>query len=1206
MAVFELKPAQRDAIFASGKSIAVSAAAGSGKTFVLTRRIIEKLLSPEGDLSRMLVVTFTKAAASELISRISDALSDELAKQPTNAHLRKQSMIVSSAKICTIDSFCYDLVRENFQLLGLSPDVSAADDGEMALLQSQLLDELISDYFDGNVTGENAIDDFSWFADSLGSPTDTEDLGKTLLGIYGKLTSTADFLETLRVCRDAYACGAESPEESPWYRAALAHLRSFLTHYEAIYRAAVDRIAGSDAYSAKHQAVYSEEADAVTALLRSLDDASHDALAAGLCGFCFGSLIGARVRDDAEKAEYEIYKNARNEFKEGLKAYQSLFGVSADTLRQEMRLSAVLTEGIYHFLREFDARFEAEKRRRHVLSFSDMERMALTLLQDETGAPSALAVSLRDGYDELFIDEYQDTNGVQDRIFRLISRPDNLFRVGDLKQSIYSFRDADPSLFQEVLSLSPTYREDGDGKDAKIYLSANFRSTEEILEFCNGIFGEVMRFGSLRYGEEERLVCGSDKHGALPEVVLLEKSSGTDDTDEEDAPADEPEYLASRIETMLLTEQKADGTRIRPSDIAVLFRSMTSASAYTEALKRHGIPFHLAEDKTFFESREVLLVFSLLNTIDNPTRDIDLAASLKSPLFGVTIGELLYLRRYAKAHAGEIGTSLFDALKAFTEETSFAKGEKFLTLLASFRALARELPSDQLIWQLYEETGIFSLLSGAEGKPLYEIEAERANLIRLYHYARTFERGGFRGLSAFLGFVNELLTKGSKIDVSQFASPGEAVRLMTVHKSKGLEFPVCFLCNAQKNFNFEDLKSRVLFEGTLGVASRIASADGAKLYDTFSREVEKTEIRYRQVEEEMRLLYVALTRAKERLIVLASLPENKRMEMAQAYQNGERISGASPFASEETVLGISSWLPWILTGVDAHPERCRVIFPTDERVPTLPAEHEQSPTDTSTMTRVEADALVRERLDYEYPFRASAKIPSKLSVSVLYPGVLDDRDEPDRSSGAEKPIAIPAFLREEPDEDVTAAERGTAMHTFMQFFEFDSVAERGIEGEIRRLAEEKFIFPSDVDRMDVRKLKRFFESPIADAMRRAKHIYREKRFLIRYPAALFTEREDEALADETLLVQGIIDCAFFDETGDLILLDYKTDHFSRSTPRAEIEQTLTERHARQLGYYQLACEKIFGCAPSRTLIYSFALDDTVELPLQYHLGGDNS
>ena len=1192
-------PAQKDAIDSRGYSIAVSAAAGSGKTAVLTRRIIERVCAEDGDISRVLVVTFTKAAAAELVSRIADALSAKLAENPENAHIRKQSLLVSSAHISTIHSFCLDLIRTNFQKLNIPPDFSAGDETEVRLLMNEIAEELIDDYFEGELSpGEEEIEDFGKFADLFGDVAHSDQLAKTLISLYLSISSTVDSLERIEYFRAlAERAARDGFDGTPWELCIREYLNRFLSHYLRIYEDAVQR-AASDKKFAKPLSVIAFERDEIARILSSVErGVPYREISPLLCDLqgVFARLTG--VSGDAHLARFSKF---RSDFKDDLKKIVKEYcSYSEEALRDCFTETEDAMKKLGAFMRTFEKRFSEEKRRRKMITFGDMEQFALQLLYDKkSGEPTELALALRDAYDEIYIDEYQDTNELQDTIFRLISKENNRFNVGDIKQSIYAFRGAKPDIFSALLDSRPKYREGMEEKAAKIFLSENFRSSTEILEFCNGIFEKLMNVKELRYGEDERLHPGRGLHTAVPELYLIPKPTSRSDGEDEGDAIGEADFVAEKIAELLESGKKHDGTPIKCSDIVILLRSTSSsAKAYEDALNARGIPCKNSGDKEFFESPEVLLIVSILGAIDNPARDIYLAAALKSPIYGVTLDELLFIRRYLKEG------SLFDALRAFTEETSFAKGRKFLDDYEKYAMLAAETPCDALIWQIYNDSGIFSAICSDETMSMYEIEQANANLMTLYNYARGFERGGFKGLSGFISFINDVLARRAQMDISGFASPGDVVNIMTIHKSKGLEFPICFLSGLGKKMNFMESREKTVYHDDFGIAVKLTAEQGLVRLDTPIRKAALLDKRRSMIEEELRVLYVALTRPKERLYMTASVSaKDLEKGVFDLWRENGEYAWKSKYFSEYALRESSVYLDLLLTALADRQNSfiMDTVYATDGKGEAeeneAPPASEIQEAEEEDMTYYEAKTLVRERLNYVYPYRRLSEIPSKLSVSELYPTILDET-EAGQPLPEDLPVdmAIPKFLLREDDENATAAQKGTAMHTFMQFCDFERVMENGVEKEIDYLAEKRFIFESDKEKMDIAKLNAFFESALAAEILSSSEVFREKRFMIKLPASLFTEDGADVLRDEKILVQGVIDCAFVDESGELILLDYKTDFFSQGTSRPFIEKTLRKRHGQQLGYYKLACKALFGRLPAHTYIYSFALNDTVEI-----------
>ena len=1151
---------QNNAINSRGMSVAVSAAAGSGKTAVLTRRIIERVCAPDGDISRILAVTYTKAAAVEILARLSKAISEKLAEDPSNKHVARQSLLVSSARVSTVHRFCLDVIHEYFDQLGLPSDFSVGDETNIKIISEKVMDKLVDDLFEGNVEGDEKIDDFALLYDTLGGRSNKNSFSETMMKFYEKLSCKADFLDAIDNYIQMYKnVDASNIMGTAWGFELKRFLRTILEHYLKMLVDA-ERLGSVNPDYLPTETAFAYDRSFCEFALSKLDTSDYAELCRVFLSYEPPTLKFARGA--AKTAERKRIHDFREEFKNTIrKKCTPYFAFSEREIEFTFAETAKRLSEIKTFLASFNRRFKEEKTRRRIITYSDMEHYALRVLWDrENDAPSEAAIRIRDGFDEIFVDEYQDTNEVQNKIFSLVSKNNNLFTVGDVKQSIYGFRGADPTIFEGVLDDREKYSEGMTGDRAKIFLSMNFRSSNEILGFCNEVFDVLMNVGKKRYGDDEKLYPGLRK--SLGDVEISVLPAGQKD----DYITPEEDFVARRVAAFLKEGRK-------PSDIAILLRKGTAAVGYERALKRLNIPVKNTEDKAFFENGEVLLMLSLLCVIDNPARDVYLAATLKSQLFGVTLDELIYIRKYADG-------SLYDALCAFTEQTGFKKGKHFLAFLEKFRALAPSVPCDRLIWQIYLDTNILSVVGSDKNLENYEAEQAKANLIQLYNFARSFGKNTYRGLFDFISFINDVIEKKEKVKLSPFKTAGDAVSILTIHGSKGLEFPVCFVSDTAGQFNRDDERGNLLIT-KFGVATKLRHPSGLGQIRPLTFDIMKNVVRQSTVEDETRLLYVALTRAREKLIVTASSSE------PISLGDGGEYARRAKYISEYSLFSAKSFFDLIGMSV-AGRGGYRVVGAGDIDAAT-PKEKEKKIDDVPLSL---ARRVVNERLSFRYPYEVLTEVPAKVAVSDLYPDLLDDGEEEIKEA---KFDYVPRFLAGD-DEYVTAAERGTATHTFMQFFDFDRVEKDGVRAEIEYLARHKFIFDTDKKKIDVRGIEMFLRSDIAKKIRNAKKIWREKRFILSLDAADFSMNDETkaALGDEKLLVQGVIDCAYLDDDGKIVVVDYKTDHFARGTARDVIEKTLIERHTRQLMYYKTACDKLFGEVKS-VLVYSFAIGDTVEI-----------
>lgn len=1260
---------QLEAITDRGHNLLVSAGAGSGKTAVLTERIIRRICDNENpaEITRMLVVTFTKAAAAELKARISSALNDELARDPSNRRLARQLLQLDRAKICTIHSFCLDLLREHFAMLGIPADFRVADDAESKLLRQNLMNELIEDYYTAkSIPSEYAIDDFGRLADSLVGIKADDKLADKLLKLYTLFESYRDSIGFLKNFADELKADVTCDfGESRCGQVTLRLVSERLEYYRGQLADALPDLMNDDVLSRAYLPAIEQDVDYIREVIRLCLNQDYAGLFKQMNSYHAARLGAVRGASDDVKA----IKDKRDRFKkERDKLAKKFCSLTPEKIAVNQQRTADMLSQLYRLLALFDERIKKEKHRRAIVDFSDIERLAYTLLVASDGRPTDTARSISELYDEIYIDEYQDVNSVQDAIFAAVSRENNRFMVGDVKQSIYGFRGAEPDIFQ---SYRQSYPHLDDAENASpsghtIYLSDNFRCDKEIIEFTNLVSERLFTnaTGALPYYPEDGLVhsksgeeqgipvrllivgsdntadSGSDSDDNAVDEQSADNTDGTDGTDgadstdgaeSEDIPTAEAICVANEIKKLLTYGKKDDGSPIKPSDIAILMRSAkTDSEPFCAVLEAAGIPVYNNLAGDFFENAEILLALCLINTIDNPGRDIYLAGLLKSQLFEFTLDELILIRRHVDKG------SLYDALTAYTIDADFEKGRRFLEFLSRWQDKARRLPVDRLLWQLYLETDLPALVRMGDST------RRRANLYMLYEYARRFESSSFKGLYNFIRYINDLIAKGARLeDAKVYSDASDTVKLMTIHQSKGLEFPVVFICGCAKKFNVRDLNENVVVEPKLGAAVKLLDQTGFARCDTPVRQAISAKLADSLYEEEMRVLYVAMTRARERLYLTGKVAKPQKLIDA-CRADAARLSRL-------TVLRNGGFLRWVLTAIydyeASHAERPYTIELIDQSTLTRPDENEKSAPaaddksgDNSSMTTMdsksgvngsitsvdntsddhELDRIIHERFDFVYPHKARLKLPAKLSVSELYPTILDDDDPPAKlpqssfnptdatEDGIKKPTVftskLPLFMSDKAADSGSAAERGTATHLFMQFCDFDRLdcknqLDKRIDDECARLTEQRFITPRIASLINKSQLRSFFQSKIFSDIRASRKVYREYRFNCELPANEFTADPNlmSELVDEKILVQGVIDCFFVNSDGDVTLLDYKTDYISRAMPRSDAIELLRSRHQLQLGYYRAACEAVSAKRVSRLVIYAFGLGCEIEL-----------
>ncbi|MBR2907537.1 MAG: helicase-exonuclease AddAB subunit AddA [Clostridia bacterium] len=1174
-------PAQKAAIDTRGQTLLVSAAAGAGKTAALTERIIRRVTDPKApaDVTRMLIVTFTRAAASELRERISAALSNALALNPTSTHLSRQIIRLSEAKICTIDSFFLDVVRSNFSALGLPPKFRMADKSELTILKLSIMNDLIEEYY-------RKGSDYGHFFDHFSSVRSDRELASVFLSLYESLQKHPQGIDFLQANADALRSGAGND----FFASTLGRVSKEST--EALIEAAITAYTGALEACEKDEAMrsayaphFAEDLSYCRVLLEAVRASHYDEARELIHGYEPKKLTS--IKRGCSTPESEFYKALRGDFNTKLKALRkTAFLLHSTDIARAMADSAEVSGMLADLLRDYDARIGAEKLRRAICDFDDIRRYTYDLLVSKDGTPTPLARSYSDRFDEIYIDEYQDVDSIQDLIFRSIAKPNNRFMVGDIKQSIYGFRGANPGVFASYRTSFPAHgsEEAKDSDTCAIYMSNNFRCDPPVIRFVNLVCGNLFSVcgGGLAYRKEDDLIASKElPEGVVSppvEVVILSSEERREKKDEIDPSllAENPEaaYIVQRIRALLKDGKKADGKQILPREIAVLARSKGTLLKISKELDRAGIPSCISAEEEFFENPEVLLLLCLLNTIDNPRRDVYLTGTLRSPLYGFTLDDLIAIRR-----SEDESLSLYDALLSFkAKNADTALSEKcslFLSELETYRSLARTLPVDRLIRQVFANPRL------TVGGGLSAILPARRHLLRLYEYARKFEAGAFRGLYQFVSYVERLIEEDAKMELPT-ADRDDAVKLMTVHKSKGLEFPICFLANAGKRFNLSDSSDTLLIEEELGVAMKLSDDSGFGRINTPMRDAIATRIAEKAIEEEMRVLYVALTRAREQLIVTTSPLSYPSLE--------KTIDARAAAPSRYSVMEGRSYIEWILyalavTKTEA-PDVIRTSIVQDLYIrPTEPETAEAIAAPTLSEARVqEYMELFRERFSFVYPHESLSRLPAKLSVSALSPTVLDGTDEPEERFRSGNDLA---------------AKRGTATHCFLQFCDFKKGAKDGSERELARLTEARFLSPDTAQLCRVEELDAFFRSEFFASLSGAKKIYREQRFNIFLPAVNFTGDEtfSVALGDEKILVQGVIDLFFIDTDDRMILCDYKTDRLSEKEKASDklLALTMKKRHGEQLTYYALALKELMGRFPDRVMVYATAAGRAVEI-----------
>ncbi len=1222
---FPLTEEQRKIVDDRGGELLVSAAAGSGKTRVLVERLLDRVTKEGLDIDRFLVITFTKAAAAELRGRIAQELSDRLAQNPNDRHLRRQTTLVYKAQISTIHSFCSALLRENGHLLDLDPDFRLCDEGEGHVLMAQVLEEVLDKRYEG-LTPDSP---FALLVDTLSAGRDDSRLAQIVVDIFGRVQSHPDPARWLEGQKGLWTLENISDlTRTPWGALLMEDARR-----QAM--ACRDRILQALELCQKDELLMVNYVPSLSATLEGLEDFLREKTWDGACArlpIPFPDVGRKRKRTLAlspfQEEEVvqagERVKVARKRCKNILERVMEPFARDTAAQMEELALSAPVVEALMDLVLDFQTAFSREKARRGVVDFSDLEHFAVKLLTDGEGRPSELAQYCGGHYDEVMVDEYQDTNAVQNAIFDAISGGGRrLFQVGDVKQSIYRFRLADPSIFLRKFGAYP----DGDraeaGEARRRVLSQNFRSRPQVLEGCNDLFRSIMstEFGELDYDESQKLVpgktfleepVGPDHLGGSPEQVgkngppgwsgptsapyALELDAidlsflGEQEGEKDDKDLMEARFAARRIRVLLdepLMVEEGEALRpLRPSDVMILLRSPGPVlHHYVRALGEEGIAWSAEGSEDFFESTEVNVALAILQIVDNPRQDVPLIAALRSPVYGFSGEKLALLRADCKEE--DFYTALVRAAERGDREC-----QDFLDSLDKLRFDAGDRTCRQLMWYIYEKTnllGVFGAMEGGGGR--------QDNLLALYALAGQLEDSGCRTLFQFLLRLERLKESGSRLKTA--ARPGqggEGVSVLSIHRSKGLEKPVVLVCGLTRRINRDNLMRPVLFHPELGVGPRGLDRERMVEYPTLARRAVARQIEREMLAEELRLLYVAMTRAREKLILTAALPEG-----ANALARLGESLPVSPMALEQQ-QSVGAWVLLhaltrpegdalrALAGV-ADPPPCRTGPAWDIRwVDGTPLGRERKAGGHYTDLPLEkaCDDGLAGRLSWVYPHLAAANLPSKLTATQLKGRSLDREaaEETAPVSRRGQPITRPNFIAEE--RGLTPAQRGTALHLAMQYLPLDmDSSPEAVAAELDRLTEAGFLTKLQREAVEPERLSALLTSPLGRAMAAAgEKCRREFKFSV-LDSALNYFPEGKG---EEVLLQGVIDAWFEGEDGAVTVVDFKSD---RVRPGGEQERA--EEYRPQLSAYSLALSAILGKPVSRQVLWFFATDTAVEL-----------
>lgn len=1182
---------QHEAIHYRDQALLVAAAAGSGKTAVLVERILTMITGEDPvDVDRLLVVTFTKAAAAEMRERIGIRIAKAMEENPEDLNLVRQMTLLNQASIMTIDKFCKRILDENFHLVDLDPGYSILGDNEARMIAEETMDQVLEAAY------AEADPDFLTMADTFsGKRNDDQDLVDLVDRIYRFSRSGTDPKAWIRKAASGYERLAASED---WFPAVLKEGREVAQEAQIHRQGAMDLADSEPVYEgSKFLANLKAEGQGLDRLLEELEKVSNYE---GLQKAFQGVELAGRAPNTPKGAGEigDLVKASRNAYKASLEAFRDEWlGQPQAVVNDLIAKMAKPLQTLGEFTcRYYDALQEA-KRRLNKLDFADMELFALSILMKE-GQPTEIARQVRQRYEEILIDEYQDSNDLQEAILTAVSRNGrNIFMVGDVKQSIYRFRQAKPAIFLDKYRRFLLEPEEG-GPGRKIQLYRNFRSRPEVLQAVNRIFSLVMSedAGELDYTEEESLIFGAAfTDRPQPVQVHLLDETVTEELTEEEADLKgtelEAKFIALKIKDMINsgTTMVKDGDQERPlryRDIVILMRSASRAAPiYQKALEEVAVPYFSDTGSSYFETLEIRTMLALLRVIDNPFQDIPLLTLLRSPFFSFTEDELILLRglaprrlfyfclQAAAAGEGQIAQDLRD------------KCQNFLDSIATWRQDVLHSSLAEFIWRLYQETAYLEYV-GAMPNGLQR----QANLRILFHRAAEYEKTVFSGLYQFIRYIDHLKATSNEFSDARIIGESEdVVRLMTIHKSKGLEFPVVFLANAGKGINRQDLKRDVLLHESLGMATKHMDMEGQTKEVTIPYLLLKAKQNRETVAEEMRLLYVAMTRAKEYLIITASCKSlEKALAKWQALADQDRRQVAEILKSE-------SYLDWIMPGVLSRDDglfQWEVV--SRQEVSDEEDRLEEVTQEAFWQGEIFRDENLHRVLTYAYPHLEATRLPSKVSVSYLKKSAMEEDQvqveplEPEVIARPSQELVKPKFLKE---VQLTGADRGTAFHDTMFHIDPQVSDLPGVVKTLEDLVARDLLLEAEAQVVDPLEVLGFLESDLGRRFKAAHErgdLFREEAFYQAIPAKLLKKDWE---SEDPINLNGIID-AFFLEGDDLILLDYKTDRVGDNP-----EEVLLSRYQLQIRLYAQALQAILGRRVKEAYLYSTKARQVVRVPL---------
>ena len=1201
---------QKQAILEDGSNILVAAAAGSGKTAVLVQRIIHKIVDEKIDIDHMLIVTFTNAAAAEMKERILQAIDKKIEENPQDRHLQKQVLLLHKANICTIHSFCLDVLRNHFYEMDISANTRIADTSEIELLKQEVMEELFEQkYLENSPEFLKLLEIYTGYRED-------QELKNLIMAIYHYIQSAPFPEEWLQEKVEFLSPEHKDSQDfsnTIWGKILLDTYLEEIRDSKHGLDEILKQIQKEDSMQ-KYTQVIQRDKD----MLEQLEQIN---LNWEQCYSLANSISFEKWPID--RKQDSMLKDWAKQERDGIKkqvqkATDRYMWCCSEEAREDIGKMYPILKSLQKMVLQFSEQFAAKKREKNCMDFHDMEHFALKILLKKEGnayLPTDTAKSYQDKFSFVCIDEYQDSNLVQEYLLKSVSKGNNIFMVGDVKQSIYKFRRACPELFLQKYH-SYHLPEQGEKKQGlKIQLFKNFRSRQNILDITNFIFAAIMdeNLGDINYTQEEYLNLGAEfpipekeiTYAGKTELHILDLAQKEEGEEENEQPVEEPvenivleaKLVANQIKQLMSSsyqvyDKKQQAYRpIQYRDMVILLRTTTQISPiFEKELTDLEIPTFSDTSMQYLESIEIQTIMSVLKIIDNPMQDIPLVTVLKSNIGGFTDNDLIKIRLEDRQ------SCFYQALlqaKLTTEDSLREKIVRFLEKREKWEKEVSYLALDELIWEIYMDTGYYHYVS-----LLPNGEMRQANLRLLFERAKEYEKASFKGLFHFIGFIDKLKMGNGDLGSAKLIGENEnVVKIMSIHKSKGLEFPIVFLANSGRKFNLMDLNAKLLFHQELGFGPSYIDETLKIEYNTLAKEAIKLKTKTEILSEEMRVLYVALTRAKEKLFMMG-LSKDWEKEIKQKEQLLARypFQGKIPSA---VVKKYKSYLDWIQLVYVAKKEKAKelmnvIIHHKQELLPSETIEKEQKKSIPEEMKQYETEydknSPIIAPLEQTYPYELATKMITKTSATTLKQLAYENQKrELEAGKKEEKIVAtsktflVPKFLQEK--LELSNAEKGTLMHWCIQKLEEkQEYTIETIQQMIQQMQEKKMMTEQEASAIDVDSLYQYTKSELFEQLKQAKEVHKEEPFYIHIPAREIYHQEVE----EQILVQGIIDLYYIDQQDKISLIDYKTDFVIIGQ-----ERILIEKYREQLELYRKALEATLEKKVSRMGIYSTRLVKTI-------------